>query len=103
MIDHRLYRPRDIYRPRDWIEDAKRRRLVVVPDDVAFATKPKIGVSMVVVAIKAGSRFACVLGDSVYGSDKTFCVTPERHDRPRVLSVRGNERLMMGDFRTHTA
>jgi SRSO17 transposase len=44
-----------------------------------------------------------VLGDSVYGSDKSLRVMLESHDMPYVLSVRGNERLMMGDFRTHTA
>jgi hypothetical protein len=27
----------------------------------------------------------------------------ENHDKPYVLCVRGNERLMMGDFRTHKA
>jgi SRSO17 transposase len=97
LIDRRLYLPKD------WIEDAERRRMVGVPDDVTFATKPKIGVSMVAAAIEAGVPCAWVLGDSVYGSDKTLRVMLESHDKPYVLSVRGNERLMMGDFRTHTA
>jgi SRSO17 transposase len=48
LIDRRLYLPKD------WIEDAERRRTVGVPIDVAFATKPKIGVSMVALAIEAG-------------------------------------------------
>ena len=98
LIDRRLYLPKD------WIEDAeRRRRRLGVPDDVTFATKPKIGVSMVAAAIEAGVPCAWVLGDSVYGSDKTLRVMLESHDKPYVLSVRGNERLMMGDFRTHTA
>ncbi len=68
-----------------------------------FATKPKIGVAMVEAALDAGVPCAWVLGDAVYGSDKTLRVMLERHDKPYVLSIRGNERLMMGDFRTHTA
>ena len=35
LIDRRLYLPKD------WIEDAERRKTAGVPDDVQFATKPK--------------------------------------------------------------
>jgi len=97
LIDRRLYLPKD------WIEDGERRKAAGVPDDVEFATKPKIGVAMVAAALDAGVPCAWVLGDAVYGSDKTLRVMLERHDKPYVLSIRGNERLMMGDFRTHTA
>jgi SRSO17 transposase len=97
LIDRRLYLPKD------WIEDAERCEKAGVPGDLAFATKPKIGVAMVALAIEAGVPCAWVLGDSVYGSDKSLRVMLESHDKPYVLSVRGNERLMMGDFRTHTA
>jgi SRSO17 transposase len=97
LIDRRLYLPKD------WIEDAERRKAAGVPDDVEFATKPKIGAAMVAAALDAGVPCAWVLGDAVYGSDKTLRVMLERRDKPYVLSIRGNERLMMGDFRTHTA
>jgi SRSO17 transposase len=97
LIDRRLYLPKD------WIEDAGRRKATGVPDDVQFATKPKIGIAMIAAALDAGVPCAWVLGDSVYGSDKTLRVMLENRDKPYVLSIRGNERLMMGDFRTHTA
>ena len=97
LIDRRLYLPKD------WIEDGERRKAAGIPDDVEFATKPKIGIAMVKAALNAGVPCAWVLGDAVYGSDKTLRVMLERHDKPYVLSIRGNERLMMGDFRTHTA
>ncbi len=97
LIDRRLYLPKD------WIEDGERRKAAGIPDDVEFATKPKIGIAMVEAALDAGVPCAWVLGDAVYGSDKTLRVMLERHDKPYVLSIRGNERLMMGDFRTHTA
>jgi len=97
LIDRRLYLPKD------WIEDAERRKAAGVPDDVEFATKPKIGIAMVAAALDAGVPCAWVLGDAVYGSDKTLRVMLERRDTPYILSVRGNERLIMGDFRTHAA
>jgi SRSO17 transposase len=97
LIDRRLYLPKD------WIEDTERRKAASIPDDVTFATKPKIGTAMVEAALDAGVPCAWVLGDSVYGSDKSLRVMLERRDKPYVLSIRGNERLMMSDFRTHTA
>jgi SRSO17 transposase len=97
LIDRRLYLPKD------WIEDAERRKKAGVPDDVSFATKPKIGVAMAALAIEAGVPCAWVLGDSVYGSDKGLRIMLESHDTPYVLAVRGNERLIMGDFCSHTA
>ena len=48
LIDRRLYLPKD------WIEDAERRKTAGVPDDVQFATKPKIGTTMVAAALEAG-------------------------------------------------
>ena len=68
-----------------------------------FATKSKIGIAMVAAALNAGVSCAWVLGDAVYDSDKTLRVMLARHAKPYVLSIRGNERLMMGDFRTHSA
>lgn len=97
LIDRRLYLPKE------WIGDTERRKSASIPDNVTFATKPKIGIAMVEAALDAGVPCAWVLGDSVYGSDKSLRVMLEGRDKPYVLSIRGNERLIMGDFRTHTA
>ena len=97
LIDRRLYLPKD------WADDAERRTAAGIPDDVTFATKPKIGVAMVAAALDAGVPCAWVLGDSVYGSEKSLRVMLESREKPYVLSIRGNERLMMGDFHTRTA
>ena len=70
---------------------------------MTFATKPKIGAAMVEAALQAGVPCAWVLGDSVYGSDKSLRVMLERREKPYVPCVRGNERLMVGDFHTHAA
>jgi SRSO17 transposase len=97
LIDRRLYLPKE------WNEDAERRKAARVPDDVTFVTKPKIGAAMVEAALDAGVPCAWVLGDSVYGSDKSLRIMLESRNKPYILSIRGNERLMMGDFCTHTA
>jgi SRSO17 transposase len=56
LIDRRLYLPKD------WIEDEERRKTAGVPDDVQFATKPKIGTTMVAAALEAGVPCAWVVG-----------------------------------------
>jgi len=43
-----------------------------------------------------------VLGDSMYGSDKTLRVMLEERDKPYVLGVRCNEKLMMLPAILHT-
>ena len=97
LIDRRLYLPKE------WATDVERREAACIPDEVAFTTKPKIAIEMVAAALDAGVPCAWVLGDAVYGSDKTLRVSLEERDKPYVLAIRGNEKLTMGDFHTYTA
>ena len=98
LIDRRLYLPKP------WAEDQELRKKTYVPDDIVFATKPKIGIMMVEAALDAGVPCSWVLGDSVYGSDKSLRVMLEGREKPYVLAVRRDERLMVGtSFKTHTA
>jgi hypothetical protein len=92
LIDRRLYST-----------DVERREAACIPDEVAFAAKPKIAIEMVAAALDAGVPCAWVLGDPLYASDKTLRVNLEERDQLYVLAVRGNEKLSMGDFHTYTA
>src|SRR6516162_2315082 len=65
LIDRRLYLPKE------WATDVECREAACIPDEVAFTTKPKIAIEMVAAALDAGVPCAWVLGDAVYGSDKT--------------------------------
>jgi SRSO17 transposase len=98
LIDRRLYLPKD------WAEDGERRKKTHIPDEVAFATKPKIGIAMVEAALDAGVPCSWVLGDSVYGCDKSLRVMLESREKPYVLAVRSDEKLTIDtSFKTRTA
>lgn len=98
LIDRRLYLPKH------WAEDTELREKAHVPDDVVFATKPKIGIMMVEAALDAGVPCSWVLGDSVYGCDKSLRVMLEGREKPYVLAVRSDERLAVdASFKTHAA
>ena len=62
FIDRRLYLPQD------WTKDPARLRAAHVPEEVGFATKPRLALGMVERAIKAGVPFAWMATDTVYGT-----------------------------------
>ena len=63
----RVLLDRALYLPKDWAKDWLRRAEAHIPDDVAFATKPMLGLAMLERARAAGVPFAWITGDSVYG------------------------------------
>jgi SRSO17 transposase len=58
---------RQLYLPKAWTDNPERRAATHVPEDVRFATKPQLAVTMIERAIDAGVPFAWVAADSVYG------------------------------------
>jgi SRSO17 transposase len=63
LLDRRLYLPRE------WAQDAERRREAAVPDRVVFQTKPELGRAMLEHVVEQGVLARWVLGDTVYGQD----------------------------------
>src|SRR5919199_2013669 len=84
---------RALYLPADWTKDADRRREAHIPTDIAFATKPKLGLAMLERARQAGVAFAWITGDSVYGADHQIRRWAERHRRGYVLAVTSKQSL----------
>ncbi len=78
---------RALYLPESWAGDAARRAEARVPKDVAFTTKPKLGLAMLEGASAAAVPFAWVTGDSVYGADHKLRRGIEAHGRGYVLAV----------------
>ena len=84
---------RALYLPREWAEDAERRRQARIPEAAAFTTKPKLGLARLERAQAAGVPFAWITGDSVYGADHAIRRWAERHGRGYVLAVTSGQRL----------
>ncbi len=84
---------RALYLPERWTRDAARRAAAGVPEEVAFATKPKLGLAMLDRALEAGVPFAWVAGDSVYGADHRIRRRLEARGRGYVLAVTSGQRL----------
>jgi SRSO17 transposase len=84
---------RELYLPKEWADDARRREEARIPEDVAFATKPQLAERMLQRAWKAGVKAAWVTGDEVYGSDPPLRRFLESNRQPYVLAVRSHQRL----------
>src|SRR5215204_1924117 len=84
---------RALYLPQTWTHDRSRCRDAGIPDEVAFATKPKIGRAMLERAVLAHVPCAWVTGDSVYGSDSGLRRTIEAAGKGYVLTVTSAQHL----------
>lgn len=58
---------RALYLPKAWTDDRARLTAAHVPQDVGFATKPRLAVGMIARAVAAGVPFRWVAADTVYG------------------------------------
>ncbi|WP_458078939.1 IS701 family transposase [Streptomyces sp. EMB26] len=64
LIDRRLYLPEH-----SWCTDPERRQAAGIPDEVQFATKPRLAWEMIAAALDAGVEAPWVTGDEAYGQD----------------------------------
>ncbi len=87
---------RTLYLPEGWAADTARRAEAGVPEDVAFATKPKLGLAMLERAHLAGMPFAWVTADSVYGADHALRRWLQGKGLGYVLAVTRAQRLGFG-------
>ena len=64
----------ELYLPKNWFdkEHAELRQRLHVPEGLAFATKPQIGLNLVLRAHQSGLPFAAVAADAIYGRDSAF-------------------------------
>jgi len=80
---------RALYLPREWMDDAGRRRAAHIPDAVGFATKPRLARVMLERARAAGVPAAWVAADSVYGDDRRLRRWLEAREQAYALAVSG--------------
>jgi SRSO17 transposase len=62
----------DLFLPRTWTDDPKRRKEAQIPKNIRFRAKPQIGLDMIRRAIEADIPRGTVLADSAYGSSANF-------------------------------
>jgi SRSO17 transposase len=82
---------RELYVPKEWIDDRERCRKAGIPDEHAFATKPTLARQMLARAFEGGVVVAFVSGDSVYGDDRALRGWLEERPQAYVLAVSGKE------------
>jgi SRSO17 transposase len=83
---------RELYRPREWAEDAERRPTAGVPDPVAFHTQPQLALGRMERARDAGVPARWGVADAVYGSDSKVRRALEERDQAYVVAVKSNEK-----------
>jgi SRSO17 transposase len=85
---------RELYLPETWTSDRDRCRAAGIPDEVEFATKPRLGMAMLERAITAGVPFSWVTADEAYGQVTYLRVWLEDHDAAYVLATKRNDTLI---------
>jgi SRSO17 transposase len=92
----RAFVDRELYLPREWMDDPARCAEAGVPADRTFATKPQLALRMIERTWEAGVHAKWVTGDEVYGSDTKFRRALEAHTQGFVVGVTSQQRLWIG-------
>jgi SRSO17 transposase len=96
----RAFLDRELYLPREWADDAERRREAGVPAEVAFSTKPELAKRMLERAFAAGTPASWVTADEIYGDDGRLRRWLEAGARPYVLAVPGGHPVWQAGTQT---
>jgi SRSO17 transposase len=86
---------RELYIPASWAGDRERCRAAGIPDQVQFATKPRLAQAMLERTLAAGVPFAWFTADEVYGQAKFLHAWLEERDVSYVLAIKCNDTLTM--------
>jgi SRSO17 transposase len=87
---------RQLYLPEDWTKHPERCQGAEVPEEVLFATKPKIAKAMLERAFEAKVPCRWVTGDAVYGNDRSLRFFLEEQGKSYVMAVSGQESVWIG-------
>ena len=82
---------RELYLPKEWIDDPQRCREAGIPEDTRFQTKCELARRMIERLWKAQVPFAWVVADTVYGGNLDLRLWLEAHGYSYVLAVASDE------------
>jgi SRSO17 transposase len=81
---------RELYLPKEWLDDRARCREAGIGDEVTFGTKQVLAQRMIERALDAGVPFSWVTADEVYGQDTKFRLWLESRGVAHVVAVPRN-------------
>jgi SRSO17 transposase len=81
---------RELYLPRSWSEDPRRREEAGVPETVVYRSKAELAATMVGRALDAGVTVRWVIADALYGSESAFRRALEDRQQAYVVALRSN-------------
>jgi SRSO17 transposase len=77
-----------LYLPKEWASDHKRRKKVRVPEEISFRTQPQIAAELLQRIQETGVvRFAWVIADEAFGSNGALLDTLEERQQKYLLEV----------------
>jgi SRSO17 transposase len=76
-----------LYLPKEWADDAERRKKARVPEGIEFKTKPQIALDQLRAACAAGVPRGVVLDDSSYGSNSALRAGMSELGLPYVVGI----------------
>jgi len=91
---------RELYLPKEWLEDKERCAGAGIPSDKEFRTKPEMALDMIRAAHDSGLPFTWATGDCIYGGYRDIRMYLESIGKQYVMAVFGKENLWIG-FRQH--
>jgi SRSO17 transposase len=93
---------RELYLPREWVDDRARGQATKIPASIEFHTKPQLAQQMIERAVNAQVPFAWIAGDEVYGDNRSLRVWLEQQDLHFVLAVASNQYVWTERMRQET-
>jgi len=86
-----------LYLPREWVDDAERRRKTGVPEEVTFKTKPQLAMEQIEAALSAGYPRGVVLADAAYGDETAWRERLAHHGLTYAVAVRPGTTVWWGE------
>ena len=87
---------RELYLPKEWMDDRERCASAGIPNEVEFKTKPQMALEMMKAANEAGIPFSWATADSAYGDCGDISQWLESIEKGYVLAVSGKAYVWQG-------